>query len=1007
MRRPLPSSSRSLILASVLCLPLLLPGRVTAQDDVVVEARPTSARGQQRGPVLSLAGAIEKLDWDGDRRGPLIIVGPETIQPGVIKNPNGSKTPLELPRVPPPNGYSLAQLAPIYKQRVLRLRGLTALVPLEMGTVPTEANSEFLKRQAFEMDSMSGMTGLTQLLGSLNEAQWRLVGSEAGLGRGDLTAQQLPFFDRLIPDSRVLQSLQQPPARGGRPQDPRPPRKIPITAAMRNGIRIRILRHYRVGLLTLNSQREFKMGGLNTVPERPQYTLTSSYEENDIPKTPPVANRLKQGQMDFDSNLFDPNISLEGATTVGALLERVRQVTRVEVYADTRIAGIPVFVRGKAAPASEVLKALCWGLGGAFRRLQSGNVTFFLLTEDVIGLAPRLSRLTSGMIDGLLPSLSLVASSAGAMQKATFRIFEAKPMRYITAGKTFLTAQPNAEEGAADAIEFTPPSDLMERLVRPDLAGVAPPSDRPGPGRFNMSSAGEASVTVQASTLPQAIQNMLRDQAKSINEQLDQDPKVQDRPDASRAEVKMVVMVQLRHPTLGMLQETEVPRVGPAPAPPKQEDLMLPAGNKAVRMTVASPEEARRVVAALRQRGFNQLWLYLPDTLSEEAERETVKAAVAAGTNGSPVAILPVVTLLGRTLPAQADGYSDITSQGVSAGEWARERSKSPSLAAFPAIRDYVARQPDWLLPGSPPAAARVARITGIAGIPGIAGIAIRHAAPPNLFSPNPVMMSRQFDGFMYADVGFSSVFRMDFARRNQMDPIDFPAPFLGLMLGMEGQELENSPFLRSLRNDISVGMGIGMDEMDEEEAPQPKKVNLFGKWLEERQKPNSELLVRLHAALTKARPGLPIYLPDFIEGSPTPFDGNGADWWSSWDKADSFPGTKPIAASQDGRENNPPDVDARRSARAVVRVLGFESFLLQDEITASESTQAMDAPARRLFFSRWIATETKPLRDPKIGGRWDSICVDLAYQSLDTALDLLTIWPITDAKSGDAPTNP
>lgn len=983
------------VLASIACLPLLLVGAAEAQDEPVAvpdAAAPAVPRPARTQPA-TLSAILDKLDWDAERRGPLIIVVPEFVQPASIRDPNGNKIAPQPPQFSPQGTLSLQQLAPLFNHRILRLRGLTAFVPMEMATIPLEANSQMLERQTREIDVLSGSASLMQLLGSLTEAQWRLVGSETGLGRGDLNTTQVPIFDNLIPASRALQPIQQNPSDSGRGNRFSPPRKIPITPAIRAAIRIRVMRQYQVRLMTMNSERAYPNGNLATIPETPSFALVSAAEPiPDEPQLPPVRNQLKQGQIDLDSNLLDPNISLTGAATVGALLERVRQVTRVEIYPDDRIATYPVYVRGSAAPASEVLKALCWGLGGTFRRLQSGNTTFFL-TEDITGVSPRLSRLTSGMIDSMMPSLSVTSGSMNITRTAGYRIFEMKPMPLIGPGRTLIA-------GPANPVEFVPSTDLTSRLIRPDLAGVADPLKTPRPGRFAMNLQASGSTIVNTDSLPQPIQSLLREQVQKVNQQLDQDPKVRDRPDPNRADISMSIMIQLRHPTMGLLQQTGLPPVGPPPPPPTPEELALPPGNRAVRLTVANPEQARRAVTTARQRGFNQVWIYLPDTLTEEAERETVSAAVAAGSSGSPVAIIPVVPLLGRTPPPQPDGNSDVTSSGISAGEWARERSKSRGLTAIPALQDYVSRQPDWLLPDSAPAAARVARIARLATLPGLAGLAIRFASPPGLFASGANMVARQFDGFLYADVGFSSSFRSDFARRYHVDPIDFATPALGLMLGMEGVGRANAPFLRALQRDASMSMMLN----DDGAQPQAGTVQVFQEWIKERQKPNKELLLRLYATVTKAQPNLTLYLPDFVFGSPTPFDENGATSWESWDGADKFPGIA-TPARPTARNQEAPPTPTRNFARVVARVLSFESHLLQDQMSASESMAAADPPARRLFFSRFIAEETKPLREAKTKPEWSSLAIDLAYQPLDIALDLMTIWPVVSTSPTEATT--
>jgi len=76
---------------------------------------------------------------------------------------------------------------------------------------------------------------------------------------------------------------------------------------------------------------------------------------------------------------------------VGDLVRRVAKAANAEVYADPRLARLPVFVQGdEAARAGDVLQALCWAVTGAFRKV---GPAAYVLTNDVAGLGTRKAAL--------------------------------------------------------------------------------------------------------------------------------------------------------------------------------------------------------------------------------------------------------------------------------------------------------------------------------------------------------------------------------------------------------------------------------------------------------------------------------------------------------------------------------------------------------------------------------------------------------------------------------------
>ena len=103
-------------------------------------------------------------------------------------------------------------------------------------------------------------------------------------------------------------------------------------------------------------------------------------DEEDFAPFTTAPTRPKPTQLDPASTVLDSPISLEGAKTVGELVGRIARATRLSLLCDKRIAGRSVFVRGKGTVrAGTVLAALCRGVQGAVRRLDST----YVLTQQV------------------------------------------------------------------------------------------------------------------------------------------------------------------------------------------------------------------------------------------------------------------------------------------------------------------------------------------------------------------------------------------------------------------------------------------------------------------------------------------------------------------------------------------------------------------------------------------------------------------------------------------------
>lgn len=952
----------------------------------------------------TLEEVLPELDWDVAKRGPLIIVNPKFITrfqptPGNfgIGGPETEDAPTEVgedgkpvagvevppgenPYIIPPaprTGYNLNQLAPMLSQRIVRLPTLTALAPNTMPVIPSSVPPSLLPfMDAADYDTSAS---LTIFLGTLTEAQWRQIGSPEGLGTSGLNEQQRYFFSRLLPSKASIQQV-----RREQTGDQKPPPAIPMTQALRSQMRVRILKRYT--LVFLKNGTEQPIGGHSGDASQEYFVGgTPDLKQPEMPKFQ-EPNHLKPGQMDLEAPVFAHPISLDGVKTVGDLVQRISEASRIELYADGRVARLPVYVRGTEANCGDVLKALCWSLSSTFRKLESGGQTFFLLTSDLEPLGPKLSRLTDSLLDLLLSTQQKRGDNRRLQTEAANRVFAMKPLRLLQAAP--IVFREPAKEGipASPPVEFMPPDTIQKQLTRRDLIGEREPKEQPNALRTSRSSDAYLPVTA----LPDEVRARLKRDMDSMNQNT-KDTKDQVRLD--KVGVTMDIKVEFSLPQYGIVQNYELQPITPTPQPPVPSELTFPKGKRVVAMPVGTPEQARAFMAAARERGFNQVWLTLPDTLSEEEERAVITAAIAAGKptapGGAAIEVVAQVPLLGRTPPEKPDFDSDRTITGMGSAEWARMRQQSPIMGAMPAFRRILARSPDWLLPDSPKAQARVARITRLAATPGLSGIALNHIAPPGLFSGTG-FEERVMDGLLFADVGYTPAVRAAFVRKQGTDPADFPFPLMSLFIG--SMFIGNHPYLKM---DESIGPMLGAGS-SENKDPMFATIN---EWLKERRTLTQALLTKVYQGVTKARPNLPLWTPDtgWIRRNmnvPT-----GASWWGTWDSPDRLPGSEPAPSRfRNGEEEQapPPSLDetAHKTSRAIYRTLSFSGWQIQDEFEEGFSLLMQTEDEERTLFGYFLANELKPLRDSKQTGRWNGYMLDLSDRPYKSAMGLFAVLP-------------
>lgn len=213
---------------------------------------------------------------------------------------------------------------------------------------------------------------------SLRDEQLRQLLSEQGLGRESLDAKQTALFNNLFPVSLTFGThIGQ--------------KESPLTPEQYAGLRLRVFQ--RAGV-TILSDRGPAAGLASNLQSE---IVVKREQEPEVTLFRTVPNRLKSGELDFQAPELAAPVSLEGARTVGDLLERIKTATGISVLrADRRVSGSSVVTVGSMARAGDLLKALCLSISGAFRKV--GNL--YLLTDDMVGLGTRYALLEQWRQEG-------------------------------------------------------------------------------------------------------------------------------------------------------------------------------------------------------------------------------------------------------------------------------------------------------------------------------------------------------------------------------------------------------------------------------------------------------------------------------------------------------------------------------------------------------------------------------------------------------------------------------
>lgn len=310
---------------------------------------------------------LDSLKWDPSTKGPLVAVATN-------RRSAAGKQGLEA-----------------FGRKSFVVGGLTVVAPETMVVIDGS-----MKSAPNMYDGLPRQAKVLYLLSTLDSGQMKKAAGN-GIGLGDLQGEQRAVFLSLLPptvkwqkgvvDDRGFVDVKS---------------KGTLSEKERNSVRLRISKAINFQLSLVEGQGYTNHDTIEDygVPGTVAYLRDSEddYDKGDafgVQIRSTVENRLKKSQLDYKSEVFQAEISLDAKDTVAGVLGKISAATGVRLDADLRVAGLGVQSYGKKATAAGVLQALALGVTGTYRLVGST----FVLTSDLEGMGARKYKLSLWQAD--------------------------------------------------------------------------------------------------------------------------------------------------------------------------------------------------------------------------------------------------------------------------------------------------------------------------------------------------------------------------------------------------------------------------------------------------------------------------------------------------------------------------------------------------------------------------------------------------------------------------------
>ena len=625
-------------------------------------------------------------------------------------------------------------------------------------------------------------------------------------------------------------------------------------------------------------------------------------------------------------------MTLEGATKLGDLITRVSVITHLELYADGRVASLPLMVRGSRARSGDVLKALALAVTGTYRKVD----TAFVLTSDLTGIGTRQMRLAEwqGQIKAQTEQLEKELTKQIAQHSGK----SGGILSIGYASNDPYAATPAIEQEALKHGEI--PAERLTPGLRQFLRDAAAQNEKQDPNGDKMrDDAAQLAIYWKfAFQLPDGAilpyENGLAGYAEQYYSQ----------PEEGQAANGVGAAADLKPFAAHPLPDWVKPRT-----------LFL---------TPRNPQDATEMAKTARRLGFTELVLRTDDRAALKAAIAELRKNEAGTTPGQQnlwvcAAVAPFAVPANLT-PGTADANSlDFNLMGETAVQVVAARNAQPRWNAFlrrtvtsagpRLVPERIVGVPGALAPVGPTIEARFRRIADLARTEGLAGLFLFDTQPGGYagkrspyFSTNDHVLSER------ENLGYFPALRLAFLRKAGVDPFDLTPPNINVDVGLP---LPFFPDRVAASNISSIYWDFTPEKQEQ--------------WDAFRAETNHKVMTDLFALLRAASPTLPLMIESRAALN------NVADWerlwpaWASWTQPENLlVGT---ALLHDNAKRPPPAPGER--------------YLFPVQFSASELLPAQAELRQEMEFLQRI---TRPEKGDY------PLALDLAYLPASRALALL-----------------
>ncbi|BDI33203.1 hypothetical protein CCAX7_52540 [Capsulimonas corticalis] len=712
--------------------------------------------------------------------------------------------------VPSVPGDSLTQVMTAFGRSKAEFGSLIALGPLTM----TEFNDA-----PSDADIYAGMDPrqiLVLLAASLDQDQWTKLTTGRGIADVDLTTnEQHAMWSAMLLHKnyetvgRVTHEVHE------------------ISDQEMQGAHLRLGSEWSMMLTSLKSDSSSISSGSLAEILDPAYrdimtrsspadkTALSASVRREIPNNP------KTSDLDFTGKALNATVDITGLNTVGQLIDRIRQATRMEIYADQRYEQISFMVTGPTSvlKARDLLRALAFGIASTYRGVGPAYVltadltgagmrtqTWWEYEQDVEKLRAKPLTAASEKIhklhgDTVLPAFGDGVPLTDEQIKALGQPIENLNLVSLPMGKLTPSQQAAAKQLAADLKReprYGGQAPYQANLAGDVIFGGSPmvwitfPSDlRP----LKMGMLAPSQYDLYHQSLETEMANISQE---FTHDKADQDAK---RDPNAAAHLKTLL-----------------------PAAPR----------RALLCRLQSPQDAGAVVTSMMRLGLNELWVAA--FYDGEAHPESVKAAVHAAA-GKGIAIYPVMDVLkwGQSAPDAAKDWTILGEDSLQSNLHWRRRNED-DIASMNRVLEIAKKfgldfsmpemgyQEIFVSPFSREAATRLTTAAkSLAAQPGIAGLVWRTTEAPGYNRQRPDDLE------FFSRLGYTLPARLAFLRKAHLDPIDLKPLDLNLQaqtipeVWSQGYVANNSAFEKQwpdFLNDANIQLLRAMRAAIDHETP-------------------------------------------------------------------------------------------------------------------------------------------------------------------------------------------